>query len=253
MNYMYEHPRAAVTVDCCVFGIDFGIEVDFFNPRLDLKVLLVKRGPKEDAYENYWALPGGYVNAADIPEGEDLDQAAHRSLKEKAGITVSYLEQLYTFGNPHRDPRGRVISVAYYALVRSRDYVAKPGTHTTDAAWFSMSNWGQEVILPLAFDHRTILGVALQRLQGKIRYAPLGFNLLPPRFTIPELMRVYEAVLQRNLPRSNFVRFARKLRTNGILIKVGQQEKVSHRPGDIYRFDKRAYDKAVRDGFNLEL
>ena len=246
----YKYPRAAVTVDCVVFGIDF-------RPKplgADLQVLLVERGeddttdPSERAFVGSWALPGGYVNVSDEgDQGEDLEEAAHRKLQEKAGINVSYLEQLYTFGKPRRDPRGRVISVAYYALVRSRDHVA--GSDAKKAQWFSVTSaLVTETGHKLAFDHKIILDTALQRLQGKIRYAPVGFNLLPPKFTIADLQEVYETILQRKLDRGNFGKIARRLARHSILLKVGQQQNVPHRPGDIYRFDKRAYDKAVRDG-----
>ncbi len=257
--YTYKYPRPSLTVDCVVFGIDF-------RPKpldAELQVLLIERGtedeagdPSEKAFVGSWALPGGFVNVSDEgDQGEDLETAAHRELREEAGIEVDFLEQLYTFGKPKRDPRGRIISVAYYALVRSKDHVAKAGSDAKNARWFSMSSaLVTETGHKLAFDHRDILDVALKRLQGKVRYAPIGFNLLPPRFTIPELQEVYEAILMRKLERSNFRRTVkRELVDREILVKVGQQQNVPHRPGDIYRFDKRAYDRAVRDGVNFEL
>ncbi len=262
MTYTYKYPRPSVTVDCVVFGIDF-------RPKpldAELQVLLIERGvedeagdPQEKAFVGSWALPGGFVEVSDEgDQGEDLDVAAHRELHEEAGIEVDYLEQLYTFGKPKRDPRGRIISVAYYALVRAKDHVAKPGSDAKNAKWFSMSSaLVTETGHKLAFDHRDVLDVALKRLQGKVRYAPIGFNLLPPKFTLAELQEVYEAILIRKLDRGNFRRRVVQGQTGlidrGVLVKIGQQQNVPHRPGDIYRFDKRAYDRSVRDGFNFEL
>jgi 8-oxo-dGTP diphosphatase len=255
MPYTYTYPRPSVTVDCVVFGIDFKPK----PLKAELQVLLIERGtedeagdPSEKAFVGSWALPGGFVNVSDEGEqGEDLEAAAHRELREEAGIEVDYLEQLYTFGKPKRDPRGRIITVAYYALVRSRDHVVKAGSDAKNAQWFSVKSTRA---YSLAFDHHRILDTALRRLQGKVRYAPVGFNLLPPKFTIVELQEVYEAILQRKLDRGNFrKRVVRGLVEETVLVKVGQQQDVPHRPRDIYRFDKRGYDKAVRDGFNFEL
>jgi 8-oxo-dGTP diphosphatase len=262
MTFTYKYPRPSLTVDCVVFGMDF-------TPQYaDLQVLLIERGvedeagdPSEKAFVGSWALPGGFVDVNDDDQGEDLEVAAHRELREEAGIEVDYLEQLFTFGKPGRDPRGRVVSVAYYALVRSKDHVATAGSDAKNAKWFSIvrrslvSETGAKLAFDkLAFDHGDVLDMAVKRLQGKVRYAPVGFNLLPPKFTIMELQEVYESILMRTLDRANFRRrVVRDLVEKEILVKVGQQQNVSHRPGDIYRFDKKAYDRAVRDGVNFEL
>ena len=152
-------PQTSIAVDCVVFGV----------AEQSLKVLLIERGV--EPFRGMWAIPGGFVL-----EGESLDQAARRELQEETGLDQAYLEQLYTFGDPGRDPRGRVISVAYYALVKLKDYRTHATTDARQAAWFNVAE------LPkLAFDHPRILEMARERLRGKVRYQPIGFELLPDR------------------------------------------------------------------------
>src|SRR5438105_4136935 len=177
MAYTYQYPRAALTVDCVVFGFDEG----------DLKVLLVERGL--EPFKGRWALPGGFVRV-----DETLDAAARRELQEEAGLTNVFLEQLYTFGAVDRDPRERVVSVAYYALVKLSDHRAKAATDAANAEWFPISK-----VPKLAFDHADILTTALARLKSKVRYQPIGFELLPPKFTLSELQHLYEALLATEL------------------------------------------------------
>src|SRR5215471_9782766 len=155
--YSYQYPRAALTVDCVVFGFDEG----------DLKVLLIERGL--EPFKGRWALPGGFVRV-----DETLDVAARRELQEEAGLTNVFLEQLYTFGEVNRDPRERVVSVAYYALVNLSEHAAKAATDAANARWFPVSK-----VPRLAFDHAKILDTAITRLKGKVRYQPIGFELLP--------------------------------------------------------------------------
>jgi 8-oxo-dGTP diphosphatase len=249
MPFTYEYPRPSVTVDCVVFGIGYP------HPRVapNLEVLLVQRDG--EPFKGAWALPGGFVNVSDSDgQGESLDAAAHRELREETGIEVDYLEQLFTFGTPGRDPRGRVISVAYFALVRSKDHVATAGSDAAKAQWFSMTSaLVTGMSSQLAFDHADILKMAVARLQAKVRYAPIGFNLLPPKFTLPELQAIYEAILGRPLDKRNFRRRVLEL---GVLAEAGTEADTPGKPGTaatLYRFDKRAYDKAVRDGFTFEL
>lgn len=238
MAYTYKYPRPSVTVDIVVFGIDatFG-----------LNVLLIERGPKDEAFPGRWAIPGGFVNVSDEgTQGESLEDAAYRELQEETGIKLTYLEQLYTFGTPGRDPRGRVISAAYMALVRSTDFHPVGGDDASDAKWFPLS----KKLPPLAFDHGDVLATAKKRLTAKVRYEPVGFNLLPPTFSLGDLQRFYEGLLGRKLDAGNFRKRILKM---GILTQVGIQKDVSHRPGKLYRFDKRAYDAAVKSGFNFEI
>src|SRR6266436_8428456 len=171
MPHTYQYPRAALTVDCVVFGFDEG----------ELKVLLIQRAL--EPFKNRWALPGGFVHV-----DETLDEAARRELAEEAGLKDVFLEQLYSFGALDRDPRERVVSVAYYALVKLSDHRARAATDAANAEWFPVSKAPK-----LAFDHAEILGTALARLKGKVRYQPIGFELLPPRFTLSQLQHLYEA------------------------------------------------------------
>src|SRR5882757_7626190 len=156
MSYTYRYPRAALTVDCVVFGFDDA----------ELKLLLIQRGL--EPFKGRWALPGGFVRV-----DETVDGAARRKLDEEAGLKNVFLEQLYTFGAVDRDPRERVVSVAYYALVKLSDHRAKAPTDAANAEWFPISKTPK-----LAFDHAGILATALTRLKAKVRYEPIGFELL---------------------------------------------------------------------------
>lgn len=229
MNYTYKHPHPAVTVDCVVFGFD----------EADLKLLLIKR--EADPFKGTWALPGGFVRPT-----EDLDEAAKRELAEETGIGRLYLEQLYTFGDPHRDPRERVISVAYYALVKLADYSLKAASDAVDVAWFPV------IELPkLAFDHDKIVEVALRRLKAKVQYEPIGFELLPEKFTLGELQRLYETVLEQALDKRNF---RKKILGTELLDGLDEyQQDVSHRAAQYYRFNRQRYEQLKKRGFNFEL
>jgi 8-oxo-dGTP diphosphatase len=229
MSFTYEYPRAAVTVDCVVFGLDDE----------DLKVLLIRRDLPP--FENKWALPGGFVRI-----NETLDEAARRELQEETSLERVFLEQLYTFGGIDRDPRERVITVAYYALVRLSDHRVQAATDARDAVWFAMDD-----LPPLAFDHDQILETAHQRLQGKVRYQPIGFELLPPKFTLTQLQKLYEIVLGRVLDKRNF---RKKIQGMGILEELDEVEKdVAHRAARLYRFDKKEYGRKVKQGFHFEI
>lgn len=230
MIYSYKYPKPSVTVDCVVFGLDNAQK---------LKVLLIKRGIKP--YEKSWALPGGFVQLE-----ESVDAAAVRELREETGIEQIFLEQLYTFGNVERDPRDRVITIAYYALINIEEYTLKAQTDTIDANWFAMNS------LPvLAFDHEHILQVAKQRLKGKLRYQPIGFELLPTKFTLTQLQRLYETVLEKKLDKRNFRHKISKM----LLITDTQtmETGVSHRPAKLYQFNRQRYEELNQAGFNFEL
>jgi 8-oxo-dGTP diphosphatase len=219
----------SVTVDCVVFGADGE----------GLKVLLIERGVAP--FKGAWALPGGFVQP-----GESLDEAARRELREETGATSVYLEQLYTFGEPDRDPRGRVVTVAYYALVKLSEHnVLQATTDARAAAWVATDK------LPrLAFDHRQIFDAALRRLQAKVRYQPIGFELLPKAFTLSQLQRLYETVLVRTLDKRNF---RKKILAMGLLIETDEMERGSHRAARLYKFDQRKYKASESKGFNFEL
>lgn len=229
MSVTYRHPRPAVTVDCVVFGYD----------EADLKVLLIERD--EPPFAGAWALPGGFVR-----RDESLDAAARRELSEETGLTKAYLEQLYTFGEPGRDPRGRVVSVSYYALVRLSDEGLHASTDARQAAWFPVSS-----VPSLAFDHAQILATGLARLKAKVRYQPVGFELLPPKFTLSALQHLYETVLERPLDKRNF---RKKILAMDLLAPLPEtQTGVAHRAARLYRFDAKRYEQLARKGFLFEL
>ena len=229
MPFTYIYARPALTVDCVVFGLDDE----------DLKVLLIQRDL--EPFAGRWALPGGFVRL-----DETLDEAARRELQEETGLQRVFLEQLYTFGDLQRDPRERVVTVAYYALVRLSDHQVRAATDARNAAWF-----GIEDLPDLAFDHATVLDLALKRLQAKVRYQPIGFELLPPKFSLTQLQRMYEIILERPLDKRNF---RKKILSLDILQDLDEVEQdVAHRAARLYRFDERMYRQQVKDGFNFEI
>ena len=229
MSYTYEYPRAALTVDCVVFGLD----------EQELKVMLIQRGLPP--FEGKWALPGGFVRLE-----ETLDEAARRELEEETGLSKIFLEQLYTFSELDRDPRERIVSVAYYALVNLRDHQVHAATDARDAAWFGVHD-----VPSLAFDHAGILRAALERLRGKLRYQPVGFELLPKKFTLSQLQHLYELVLERQLDKRNFRK--RVLAMDLIEETDEVQQDVAHRAARLYRFDERKYRRLAKAGFHFEL
>src|SRR4030095_1976180 len=228
MPFTYQYARPALTVDCVVFGFDEG----------DLKVLLIERGRKP--FAGRWALPGGFVRV-----DETLDDAARRELREETGVAQVFLEQLYTFGELDRDPRERVVSVAYYALVKLSDHRVKAATDASKAEWFQAFKTPK-----LAFDHAIILETALQRLQGKVRYQPIGFELLPPKFTLSQLQHLYEALLGVEMDKRNF---RKKILSMGLLIGLNDYTEARHLPAQLFHFDQKKYQQLRRRGFNFEL
>jgi 8-oxo-dGTP diphosphatase len=211
-----------VTVDIVIFTIQSGV----------LKVLLVKRGAQP--FVGQFAIPGGFVH-----EDEDLDQAALRELREETGVADVYLEQLYSFGDVGRDPRGRVITVAHFALI-SADRPLKAGTDAAEAEW-----WATDQLPTLAFDHGRILNYALERLRNKLEYTTVGFQLLPKKFTLTELQEVYEAILGKQLDKRNF---RRKLSLLRILKPVPEYRRGGQRPAQLYRFVAARFEKLKDKG-----
>ncbi len=229
MSFEYEFPRAALTVDCVIFGIDEG----------DLKLMLIQRNL--EPFKGEWALAGGFVRL-----DETTEEAALRELEEETGLKKVFLEQLYTFSALNRDPRERVVSVAYYALVRMSDHQVFASTDADDAAWFEVDAHPK-----LAFDHQNIVDMALDRLKNTLRYRPIGFELLPKKFTLSELQHLYEVILETKLDKRNFRR--RVLKT-GLVVETGDVQKdVAHRAAQLFSFDKKRYEKLKRDGFNFEV
>lgn len=212
------HERPAVTVDVVILTMR----------KRRLEALLIKR--KRWPYEGLWAIPGGFVGVE-----ESLEDAARRELAEEAGVQDVYLEQLYTFGDPHRDPRMRVITVVYYALIRADELHVVAGDDAVESAWFAVHE-----LPPLAFDHKDILNYAMQRLRGKLEYTTIGFQLLAPEFTLSELQEVYEAILNRPRPLDKR-NFRKKILSTGILELTPHTRKTGqHRPAALYRFSPGA-------------
>jgi 8-oxo-dGTP diphosphatase len=227
MSYTYEYPRPALTVDCVIFGMDSSS---------DLKVLLIQRG--HEPYKDHWALPGGFVDME-----EDLENAALRELEEETGVKDVFIEQLYTFGAPGRDPRGRVVSVAYFALVNLDEHPVQASSDARNVNWFS-----QEKMPALAFDHQLIYETALNRLRAKVRYQPVGFELLPEQFTLSQLQKLYETIL--GVKELNKRNFRTRIQKMGVLNEVGIQTGVAHRPAKLYSFDKAKYEQLVKERHN---
>lgn len=212
-----------VTVDIVIFTVR----------ERTLQVLLVRRGVPP--FEGQYAIPGGF-----ILESESLEQAAKRELQEETGVHDVFLEQLYSFGDPARDPRGRIITVAYYALISSERNSLAAGSDASEARWFPMSE------LPaLAFDHKQILDYALERLRNKLEYTTVGFQLLPERFTLGELQSVYETILGRRLDKRNF---RRKITLLGVLKPLREWQRAGRKPARLYRFSSERFEKLKDKG-----
>ena len=228
-EYSYKYPRPAVTTDCVIFGFD----------ETDLKVLLIERGI--EPFKGKRAFPGGFIRIDETSEA-----CARRELFEETGIKDVFMEQLYTFSDTERDPRGRVISVAYFALINLKNYKVKAGDDASKADWFSIKE-----IPSLAFDHEKIFRTALYRLKGKIRYQPIGFELLSDKFTLSELQHLYEVILEINIDKRNF---RKKILKQDLLIELNEKQKnVAHKPASLYKFDKIKYEQLSKKGYNFEI
>ena len=212
-----------VAVDIVIFTIQSG----------ELCVLLVKRAIPP--FADQFAIPGGFVL-----DGESLDQAALRELKEETGVSEVYLEQLYSFGDPGRDPRGRVISVAYYALIATDRSPLIAGSDAAEARW-----WPIRKLPSLAFDHGKILDYSLERLRNKLEYTTVGFQLLPERFSLSELQEMYEAILDKKLDKRNF---RRKLALLKILRPTREFRRSGRRPARLFEFVASNFEKLKDKG-----
>lgn len=227
---MTEKQNIRVAVDAIVFGYQNN----------QLYVLLIQQ--KFGTEESYWALPGGLVK-----NEEALEEAVKRELKEETNISVNYFEQLFTFGdNVSRDPRNRVISIAYFALVDSSKLIAKADTDAEKAQWFKINE-----IPTLAFDHNIILTKAIQRLKAKLTYEPIGFDLLPEEFLFSELENLYCTILEKEIDRRNF---RKKILSYGFLEETDKFSPIkSGRPAKLFKFNKLKYNDLIERGFHFEI
>jgi hypothetical protein len=219
----------ALSIDCLIFGFK----------KSELEILLVQHG--EGISKGKWALPGGWIKY-----NEGMDESAARILRDLTGINNVYLEQLEAFGNVDRYPSKRVITIAYYALIKHEEYTLHAGFTAADAKWFRIS-----CVPDLPYDHSKILLQGLNYLKHKVRHEPIGFNLLPKKFTLLQLQELYEALLNQKLDKPNFRR--KLIRMNLLVACKEKQTDVSHRAASLYRFDKKIYDRLAEKGFTFEL
>lgn len=218
-----------IAVDCIIFGFDDE----------DLKVLLFQR--EIEPLAGQWSLIGSFVKVH-----ESATTAAHRILTELSGLENIYMEQLYCFSDVDRDAGGRVVSVAYWSLIKIEDDNPdfKIDGHTSK--WVSLSN-----IPPLVLDHNAMIEKAIDTLRSKAKYQPVGFELLPDQFTLPQLLKVYEAIFQRKIDDRNF---RKKILKSGLLIKTENKDKSSSRKGSyLYRFDRKTYKKLKESGYDFQI
>lgn len=226
LKYHYKYPHPSVTTDCVIFGFDGS----------NLKVLLVQRGI--EPYKGRWAFPGGFLRM-----DESAEEGALRELREETGLQGAYIKQFHTFSEPKRDPRERVITIAYYALVKLQDVIG--GDDAAQARWFALNE-----VPSLAFDHDQILRRAEQELRKQIHFEPIGFELLPEKFTMKELQQLYEAILNVKFDRRNFYN---KMLHLGILTQLDETVKNSpKKEAFLYRFNPEMYEEMKNKGFRLE-
>ncbi len=208
----YEYERPALTVDVVIYTIQGN----------ELKVLLIQRNT--EPFKDMWAIPGGFVL-----KGENLEEAATRELAEETGVKDIYLEQLYSFGDSGRDPRGWVVTVAYYALISSDNLKIEADTDAKDVRWYSIYD-----LPPLAFDHQKILNLSLERLRAKLEYANVGFQLLPKKFTLTALQKTYEVILNRTMDKRNF---RKKILSHSIVKETEEFKRDgNHRPARLFTY-----------------
>ena len=224
--YCYKYPHPAVTTDCVIFGFD----------GTKLNVLLIERGV--EPYKGKWAFPGGFLDM-----DESAEQGALRELQEETGLTGAFIEQLGCFSEPDRDPRERIITIAYYALVKRQD--VKGGDDAARAKWFSL-----EEVPQLAFDHDRILREAIAKLRERIHFKPIGFELLPEKFTMKELQSLYEAILDVKFDRRNF---AKKMQHYDLVTQLEETVwPTAKREAYLFSFNKQNYEELKKKGFQLE-
>jgi 8-oxo-dGTP diphosphatase len=218
-----------LSVDAVVFGYEKGT----------ILILLIKR--KYEPFKGKWAIPGGFVL-----NNESLEEAVERELKEETGIKISYLEQLYTFGKPNRDPRARVVSIAYFSLIRPNAFKISASTDAEQVQWFNIRELPE-----LSFDHNEILKSAIERLQSKITYEPIGFELLDKKFPFSDLEKLYTTLLGREIDRRNF---RKKIVGLNVLDELDEKvSKGSGRPANLFQFNQKRYFQLKKEGIIFEI
>ena len=226
----------SVSVDCVIFGYD----------QDSLKVLLIKRGV--DPYVDYWALPGDLVHP-----NENTEEAVDRVLKDMTGLQDIFTEQVKTFGDIGRHPLGRVFTISHYSLLRIKEYELSPtNKNNSSSAFASEAKWHNVTrIGELAFDHNKILAACKGKLVNNVKSKPVGFELLPNKFTLSELQNLYESILEKKFDKRNF---RKKINSMKLLIDTGSTQKsVSHRPAKLFSFNKVKYEILKKTGFNFEI
>jgi 8-oxo-dGTP diphosphatase len=229
LNDLHLYPKPSVTIDSVVFGYDGE----------SLLLLLINR--REEPYKNCWTLPGGFMYMEETAEA-----CAERVLKEKTGLREVFLEQLYSFTATDRDPRGRVIAIAYYALVNPQKYQLVAGQKANEIKWFKVND------LPaMGFDHAAVVAKALSRLKAKVTYQPIGFELLAEKFTLTELQFLYETVLQKTIDKRNF---RKRIQESGVVRATGEKRKgLKNRAPELFVFDPKKYEEIVLAGFEFKI
>lgn len=226
LKYHYKYPHPSVTTDCVVFGYD----------GLRLNVLLIERGA--DPFKGHWAFPGGFLNI-----DESAQQGAKRELFEETGLRDAYIRQFHTFSAVNRDPRERVISIAYYALVRISE--VKGGDDAAKAQWFPLDS-----VPPLAFDHDMMLRMAIKELRRQIHFEPIGLELLPEKFTMTQYRHLYEAILNK---KCNHSHFSTEMLKTGLLTQLNETKAANNKVTSLYRFNREKYNQMTKNGFHLYL
>ena len=228
LDYYSKNDKMYVATDCIIFGFDEG----------KLKLLIFKR--RVEPLKDSWSLIGSFVKL-----DEDVDQAAKRVLSEITGLESVFMEELKSYGKAERDPGYRTISIAQYALIRleayNKELVEKHGAH-----WYEI-----EALPKLVLDHNQMVNDALERIKREARYKPIGFELLPEKFTIPQLQQLYEAIYQKKLDARNF---RKKVLSLNVLVKLDEKDKSTSRRGAfLYKFDDKNYQKLLKSGYNFEI
>ncbi len=228
MNLQYSEPVVSVTVDCVIFG--------FKDNKLHL--LTIKRSSDPEAGK--WALPGGFLEV-----DETVEDAADRILQIMTGVKGVYLEQVKVFSELNRHPKGRVITIGFFALVNPKNFQLAPSTYASEAEWIEVDKKPK-----LAFDHEEIFGAALNKLKREIKLRPIGFELLPSKFTLTDLQNLYEVIVKMKLDRRNF---RRKIHSMNFLTKLDEKKRGAHKEADLYKFDKKKYKALQQEGFTFNI